>query len=228
LFGNKYVAPVINGGQGFVRDLDGLPITDSFGNNGFPSGFSPTPSQSLGYVAQMLEAGVDVVYFYIEDAHDNHSYPGCASSTDGTFGPGEAGYVCQLKAYDKAFGEFFARLKMHNITPDNTLFVITSDENDHFAGNVKGAIPPGCDGINVACTYPTGTKRAELSHQRQSRANCDRHPHARTESGSADRIRSDHQRRRQGHPSVGGSGRNGLPAHDLPRSEPHAELHPVR
>ncbi|MBV8398086.1 MAG: hypothetical protein JOZ17_05025, partial [Acetobacteraceae bacterium] len=158
LFGNKYVAPAINGGQGFVRDLDGLPITDSLGNNGFPSGFSPTPSQSLGYVAQMLEAGVDVVYFYIEDAHDNHSYPGCASSADGTFGPGEAGYVCQLKAYDKAFGEFFARLKAHNITPDNTLFVITSDENDHFAGNVKGATPPGCDGVNVACAYPTGTK----------------------------------------------------------------------
>jgi hypothetical protein len=111
LFGNKYVAPVINGGQGFVLDLDGLHVTDSFGNDGFPSSFSPTASQSLGYVAQMLEAGIDVVYIYIEDAHDNHSFPGCPSNPDGTFGPGEAGYVCQLQAYDAAFGKFFARLK---------------------------------------------------------------------------------------------------------------------
>ncbi len=81
LFGNKYVAPAINGGQGFVLDLDGNHVTDSLGNDGFPSGFSPTPSQSLGYVAQMLEHGVDVVYFYIEDAHDNHNYPGCSEQS---------------------------------------------------------------------------------------------------------------------------------------------------
>jgi hypothetical protein len=134
LFGNKYVAPAINGGQGFVLDLDGNPVTDSFGNNGFPSGFDPAPWQSLGYVAQMLENGVDVVYFYIEDAHDNHNFPNCPSNPDGAFGPGEAAYVCQLQAYDAAFSKFFARLKKDGITADNTLFIVTADENDHFAG----------------------------------------------------------------------------------------------
>jgi hypothetical protein len=158
LFGNKYVAPAINNGLGYVLDLDGHHITDSSGNDGFPSGFDPTPSQTLGYAAQMLEAGVPVVYLYIEDAHDNHNYPGAPANPDGTFGPGEAGYVFQLQAYDAAFSEFFARLKADGITPDNTLFVITADENDHFAGSVAGAIPAGCDGIHVPCTYPPGTK----------------------------------------------------------------------
>ena len=119
LFGNKYVAPAINNGLGYVLDLDGNHITDSFGNDGFPSGFNPTPSQTLGYAAQMLEAGVPVVYLYIEDAHDNHNYPNAPANPDGTFGPGEAGYVFQLRAYDSAFSKFFARLKAHGITPTN-------------------------------------------------------------------------------------------------------------
>ena len=158
LFGNKYVAPAINGGQGFVLDLDGNPVTDSFGNNGFPSGFDPAPWQSLGYVAQMLENGVDIVYFYIEDAHDNHNFPNCPSNPDGAFGPGEAAYVCQLQAYDAAFSKFFARLKKDGITADNTLFIVTADENDHFAGSIAAATPTGCDGVHVPCTYPTGKK----------------------------------------------------------------------
>ena len=170
LFGNKYVAPAITGGQGFVLDLDGNKITDSSGNPGFPSGFNPAPSQSLGYVAQMLEAGVDVVYFYIEDAHDNHSFPNaplpnCPKGVvspgvcaDGSFGPGEANYVYQLKAYDKAFAQFFARLQKDGVTPGNTLFVITADENDHFSGSKAAATPAGCDGVNTPCAYPVGKK----------------------------------------------------------------------
>jgi hypothetical protein len=158
LFGNKYVAPAINGGLGYVLDLDGLHVTDSFGNDGFPSRFSPTPSQTLGYAAKMLETGVPVLYLYIEDAHDNHHYPNAPTNPDGTFGPGEAGYVAQLQAYESAFSKFFARLQAHGITPKNTLFVFTADENDHFAGSVAGAVPTGCDGIHTPCSYPTGTK----------------------------------------------------------------------
>jgi len=166
LFGNKYVAPAINHGNGFVLDLDGNHVTDGHGNDGFPSGFSPTPSQSLGYVAQMLEAGVPVVYFYIEDAHDNHNYPNApiANYPDGTFGPGEANYVAQLQAYDGAFKQFFARLEHDGITKDNTLFVITADENDHFAGSIASATPAGCDGVHTPCTYPIkGEVDADLS-----------------------------------------------------------------
>jgi len=148
LFGNKYVAPAITGGQSSVLDLNGAIIADSHGNPGFP-GFSPTAAQALGYLAQMLEAGVPVVYAYIADAHDNHTLP---NDPDGTFGPGEVGYVSQLKAYDSAFAAFFSRLAQHGMTADNTLFVVTADENDHFAGGAP--VPADCDGLNVPCTYP--------------------------------------------------------------------------
>jgi hypothetical protein len=109
--------------------------------------------QTLGYLAKMLEAGVPVVYGYIEDAHDNQgqALSGVSTSTEETFGPGEAGYVTQLKAYDKAFGEFFARLAKDGITKDNTLFVITADENDHFVGGPPS--PANCDGVTTPCTY---------------------------------------------------------------------------
>jgi hypothetical protein len=149
LFGNISVQPVISP-KGPVKDLDGNVIADPFGRPGFPNGFSPTATQSLGYAATMLEAGVQVVYLYIEDAHDNHA------SSGGTFGPGEAGYVAQLKQYDSAFGKFFARLAADGITKDNTLFVVVPDENDHFVGGAP--TPANCDGVNVPCTYAAGRK----------------------------------------------------------------------
>jgi hypothetical protein len=151
LFGYANVQPQISPG-GPITDLDGNVVADSHGNPGFP-GFSPTPSQTLGYLATMLEAGVPVVYGYIADAHDNRGpgLSGVPTATEATFGPGEAGYVMQLKAYDKAFGEFFARLAKDGITKNNTLFVITADENDHFAGGPPS--PANCDGINTPCTY---------------------------------------------------------------------------
>jgi hypothetical protein len=147
LYGNKYVAPAIVGGP-VVLDMDGNPVADSHGNPGFP-GFDPTASQSLGYVAAMLEAGVPVVYFYIADAHDNELGP--SLSSESTFGPGEAPYVQQLKVYDAAFAKFFARLAADGITKDNTLFVVTADENDHFVGSSPS--PANCDGIHTPCTY---------------------------------------------------------------------------
>ena len=145
LYGNANVQPQISP-KGLVKDLDGNVIADSSNppNPGFP-GFDPTPSQTLGYLATMLEAGVPVVYGYIEDAHDNHI------TGSGTFGPGEAGYEMQLQAFNKAFGEFFVRLAKDGVTRDNTLFIITADENDHFAGGAPS--PANCDGVTTPCTY---------------------------------------------------------------------------
>ncbi|ARN80261.1 hypothetical protein [Methylocystis bryophila] len=144
LYGDINARPAISP-SGPIKDLDGNVIADSFGQPGFPNGFNPTATQSLGYIATMLEAGVPVVFGYIADAHDNRSGAG-------TFGPGEAAHVAQLKQYDAAWGKFFARLAADGITPDNSIFIITADENDHFVG---GAPSPGnCDGVNVACTYP--------------------------------------------------------------------------
>lgn len=142
LFGNINVQPAIS--KTPITDLDGNVIQTAAGNPGFPNTFNPTATQSLGYAATMLEAGVQVVYLYIADAHDNRS-------GFGTFGPGEAGYVAQLKQYDDAFGKFFARLAKDGITRDNTLFVVTPDENDHFVGGAPS--PANCDGIHTPCTY---------------------------------------------------------------------------
>jgi hypothetical protein len=145
LFGNFHVQPVISP-SGPIKDLDGNVIQTAAGNPGFPNIFNPLATQSLGYAATMLEAGVPVVYLYIADAHERHS-TGAAHA----FGPGEAEYVAQLKSYDAAFGKFFDRLKADGITKDNTLFVVVPDENDHFAGGPPS--PANCDGVNVPCTY---------------------------------------------------------------------------
>jgi hypothetical protein len=156
LFGNKYVQPAISP-KGPVLDIDGNVIADTSAppNRGFP-GFSPSASQTLGYLATMLEAEVPVVYGYISDTHDNHF------TGSGTYGPGEAGYVQQLAAYNSAFGKFFDRLKKDGISKDNTLFVVTADENDHFVGGPPS--PANCDGVTTACTYAKkGEINADLS-----------------------------------------------------------------
>ena len=139
LFGAKYVNPAINSGSAVVNDTSGAPIIDPFGQPGFP-GFDGVPAKvSLGYVAQMQEAGVPVTFGYISDAHDNHqnAFP-APPDPNGVFprasGPGESDYVQTLHEYDDAFATFFARLQRDGINKSNTLFVVTADENDHFAG----------------------------------------------------------------------------------------------
>jgi hypothetical protein len=156
IFGNKYIQPVINP-SGPILDLDGNVIANVASNGTFPGfpGFDPTASQSLGYVARLLEAGVPVVYFYIADVHDNQY--GASLSSEATFGPGEAAYVKQLQLYDEAWAKFFMRLAADGITKDNTLFVVTADENDHFVGGPPS--PANCDGVNVPCTY---AKKGEI------------------------------------------------------------------
>lgn len=170
LYGNVNAAPVIcqgattaacdNGGN--VKDINGSIITDAYGRPGFPNIFNPTAAQSLGYAAAMLEAGIPIVYVYIADAHDRNPLPLDPKTNRPTpnraFGPGEAEYVQQLKAYDDAFGKFFDRLAANGITKENTLFIVVPDENDHFVGSQP--TPVGCDGINTPCTY---TAAAEIN-----------------------------------------------------------------
>jgi hypothetical protein len=42
------------------------------------------------------------------------------------------------------------------ITPANTLFILTADEGDHFAGGLP-TNNGSCDGINIPCTYTSGS-----------------------------------------------------------------------
>jgi arylsulfatase A-like enzyme len=154
LYGHKFVAPVISP-SGPLNDLDGNLITDGNGHTGFPGFGGITAAQTLSYVAAMQEHGVPVTYAYISDAHDNHAPFGpteCQTDPEkGGLGPGDACYVAQLASYNEAFGKFFTRLAADGIDQHNTLFVITADEGDHFAGGPP--TPATCDGVTVTCSY---------------------------------------------------------------------------
>jgi hypothetical protein len=147
LFGAAYVNPVIKR-TGPMTDLDGNVIQDASGHVGFPGFDGMEATVSLAWVAQMQEAGIPITYAYISDAHDGH---GTAGNIHFAYGPGEAGYVQQLQAYDAAFQKFFARLAADGIDKSNTLFVFTVDEGDHFVGDAP--TPAGCDGVTTPCTY---------------------------------------------------------------------------
>ena len=153
LFGHKNIAPILSPGAP-LYDLSGNIISDGRGNVGFPGAAKLSAAQSLAYVAAMQEHSVPVTYAYISPAHGNHS-------GRGAFGPGEAAYVGQLKAYDDAFDKFLTRLAAAGLTQNNTLFVITSDESDHFIGGPPS--PATCDGPEVPCVYTTmGTPATNL------------------------------------------------------------------
>jgi hypothetical protein len=191
LFGHKYVAPQLGAGtpsvtrngyevtnaKGNLVDLNGNEIDGAFLTDypGFPGYDSINASQSLGYAADMLESGVQVVTMYISDLHGNESIQGLSSKGEPCYragdalGSGSACYTAQAAYYNQAFGTFFQRLAADGITPANTLFVLSSDEGDHEAGaNVGRAVQPtpsNCDGAtvsgtavtpDVACTYPAG------------------------------------------------------------------------
>ncbi|MDQ2845809.1 MAG: hypothetical protein M3Y77_05555, partial [Actinomycetota bacterium] len=146
LFGNAQIQPAISP-SGPVKALDGSTISDAKGNIGFPGFDSQTPTNSLGYAAQMLEHGVQVANVYVSDVHSDHT-----AAHSGDLGPGEKTYEQQLHAYDTAFGQFFARLARDGITSANTLFAVTSDEGDHFSGSPP--TPATCTGMpSNYCTY---------------------------------------------------------------------------
>jgi hypothetical protein len=167
-FRNRGLGSPVLGADGNLLDINGNTIVDDFGGSitpGFP-GFGIQPQYSLGYVAGMLEAGVPVVYAYIDTPHrpfgaNPYGYGHPEDPND--YGPGEAHYVDQLKQYDQSFKTFFSRLANDGITAENTLFIIGAEEGDH----VVAANPtnPGCDGVTTPCTYgnTNGNEVGELN-----------------------------------------------------------------
>lgn len=159
LYGSQPLARAINGGAP-LQDINGNTIVDQFTSNGvttttpgFP-GFSTSPQYSLGYVADMQERGIPVTYAYIITAHrplpaNPYGYGHPEDRND--YSPGEAHYVDQLRQYNDAFGKFFQRLANDGINKSNTLFVVTTDEEDHHINGLPS--PRGCDGVTVPCTY---------------------------------------------------------------------------
>jgi hypothetical protein len=147
LFGNTEVQPAISP-QGPVTSLSGSVIADSHGNDGFPGFNGLTANTSLAYAADMLEHGVPVTNVYLSDVH------GDQTGGTGDLGPGSAVYEQQLQQYNTAFATFFTRLAADGINSHNTLFVVTTDEGDHFSGSAP--TPAGCTGApDNLCTYAT-------------------------------------------------------------------------
>ena len=165
LFGHKYVAPQLGAGTdnlthdgfqvtnstGNLVDLNGNQLNGAFLNNapGFPGFSNINAAQSLAYAADMLESGVQVVNMYISDIHGNEHIPGltgagqACNGAPAALGSGTKCYVAQAAYYNAAFGTFLQRLAADGITPQNTLFIVSSDEGDHEAGaNVGRAIQP--------------------------------------------------------------------------------------
>src|SRR5262249_51056562 len=147
----------ITDANGNLVDLDGNTLAEPFtGTPGFP-GFSPTATQTLAVLADMQEVGIPVTYGYISDLHERKAgTTGCTTAGAGTgfaIGPGDKCFVDNAKAYDAAFQKFFDRLAADGITPKNTLFVISAEENDQFAGaNVGRALQPtpaDCNGVSL-------------------------------------------------------------------------------
>ncbi len=145
LFGARYVDPAITSPPNpCVNDTAGQPITDPDHNCGFPGFDGMLAKNTLGYVEQMQSSGVPVTYGYISDAHDIHvPNPATDSYQSHANGPGEADFKAQLKAYDDAFVAFFQHLAASGIDKSNTMFVVTVDEGDHFAGGIGTPQPNG-------------------------------------------------------------------------------------
>jgi hypothetical protein len=170
LFGTKYVDPAI-AGNACVNDTAGQPIKDPQGNCGFPGFDGMEANNTLGYTEQMQENGVPITFGYISDAHDCHvPNPATNAFVSTAQGPGESCSVAQLKAYDAAFDAFFKNLAAHGIDKSNTLFVITVEEGDHFAGGIGIPQPDGtlayahdnCSTLNACPSNQIGEVNANL------------------------------------------------------------------
>lgn len=125
-------------------------------SGGWDSNFGP--DRSLTSAASLLTHGVPVVYDYIRSVH---SAPG-----GGTLVPGTAAYASNLSHYNTAFADFFAALARNGINRNNTDFVFTTDEGDHFSpGGELGASLPALmtkAGIDTSALTITGTSAAML------------------------------------------------------------------
>jgi len=132
-------------------------ILDGSGNPGFPGFDGQEANNALGETAAAQEAGIPVTYTYLSDVHDDHYN----QNSHNAFGPGQAGDVEQLKEYNAAFAAFFQRLSNEGINKTNTLFLVTVDEGDHFAGGAP--TNPGCDGVVTPCVYGNNVGETDVN-----------------------------------------------------------------
>jgi hypothetical protein len=179
----------VTDGSGNLTDLNGQTMKGQFAvpghgfTPGFP-GFGPiSAAQTLAYIADMQETGVPVTYGYISDVHEKktaggNTQTGCTNPSTASAaaqGPGDPCDEQNLQQYDMAFQKFFQRLADDGINPSNTLFVLTADEGDHFAGaNLTRAVQPACGAAPVSwmagttCSYATVSGTPRIGEQQVS------------------------------------------------------------
>ena len=101
--------------------------------DGWLNGWAGPPLKSasitLPLATALLRSGVPIVFAYVENTHQRCTGT-TSQSCSGNLAKGS--FDDLLKADDAAFGAFFAELAKLGITTANSLFVITTDEEDHY------------------------------------------------------------------------------------------------
>ncbi len=107
----------------------------------FPGFSKLDAAYALRATYEMQTHGIPVTFTYIENVHNTHA-------------PGT--YDDALAASDAAFDQFFQKLAVSDITPENTLFAITTDEEDHYVvGGVNTTRLPAWLADNPTFPVPT-------------------------------------------------------------------------
>ena len=255
LFGNANVQPQISPG-GPVTDLDGNVIADSHGNPGFP-GLQSHGLADIGLCRDDARGwGAGRLRLYRRRARQSRTRAVRRQHRNRANLRAGRGGLCQaapgLSTRHSASSSPGSRQRRDS-RRQNTLFVITADENDHFVGGPPS--PANCDGVTIALhlcqerrdryrSEPADgdgvrrrtpfasalRRRADFLHQWQSRP--DSSPLTRRfehEAGRSTAFNPDHRAKRD-HIDTGyrRSAGASLPAHGHRRPEPNPQLHHVR
>jgi hypothetical protein len=107
--------------------------------DGWVNGWAGPPHKhaaiTLRMATNLLATGVPIVFTYMENNHGRCTPTRCVGDqVRGSFDD-------LLRADDAAFGNFLSDLAGLGLTTDNTLFVITTDEGDHYLPNFATSIP---------------------------------------------------------------------------------------
>ena len=137
----RYVNPAINDGSRGGRRHERRPDRGSVRPAGLP-GFDGVPAKvSLGYVAQMQEAGVPVTFGYVSRTRTTTTRTRSrrrrtrTACSRGRRARARVGLRADAARVRPGVRDVLQRASQHDgITKRNTLFVVTADENDHFAG----------------------------------------------------------------------------------------------
>jgi hypothetical protein len=106
---------------------------------GWRNGWGGPPKKNAPITLRMTTllqaAGVRFTYSYVENVHSRCGQVTCENDLP------RGNFDDLLEADDAAFARFFADLAQLGITTANTLFVITTDEGDHYNADFARTIP---------------------------------------------------------------------------------------